>query len=79
VYSAEVFPTSLRATGSGFIAGSGKLGGVLGPPVVAAIFSLSPGLLGPAWALAVPLAAAGLVLWSSGPQTGGLALEDIAR
>jgi putative MFS transporter len=79
VYTAEVFPTSLRATGSGLIAGSSKFGGVLGPPVVAAIVSLSPGLLGPAWVLAVPLAAAGLVLWSSGAQTGGLALEEIAR
>lgn len=79
VYSAEVFPTSLRGTGSGFIAGSSKFGGVLGPPMVASIFSLSPGLLGPAWALAVPLAVAGLVLWSNGPQTGGLALEEISR
>lgn len=79
VYSAEVFPTSLRGTGSGFIAGSSKFGGVLGPPVVATIFGLSPGLLGPAWALAAPLALAGIVLWSNGPQTGGLALEEISR
>lgn len=79
VYSAEVFPTSLRGTGSGLIAGSSKFGGVLGPPMVATIFSLSPGLLGPAWALAVPLALAGLLLWSNGPQTGGLALEEISR
>jgi MFS transporter, putative metabolite:H+ symporter len=79
VYSAEVFPTSLRATGAGLIAGSSKFGGVLGPPMMAAIFSLSPGLLGPAWALAVPLAAAGLVLWSNAPQTGGLPLEEISR
>lgn len=79
VYSAEVFPTSLRATGAGLIAGSSKLGGVLGPPMVAAIVSLSPGLLGPACVLALPLAAAGLVLWSNAPQTGGLALEEISR
>jgi putative MFS transporter len=78
VYSAEVFPTSLRATAAGLVAGSSKFGGVLGPPIVAAIFSLSPGLLGPAWALALPLAAAGLVLWSNSPQTGGLALEEIS-
>ena len=79
VYSAEVFPTSLRGTGSGLIAGSSKFGGVLGPPMVAVIVILSPGLLGPAWALAVPLAVAGIVLWSNGPQTGGLALEEISR
>jgi putative MFS transporter len=79
VYSAEVFPTSLRATGSGLIAGASKLGGVLGPPMVAAIVSLSPGLLGPASVLAVPLAAAGLVLWTSAPETRGLALEEISR
>jgi putative MFS transporter len=79
VYSAEVFPTSLRATGAGLIAGSSKLGGVLGPPIVASIFGLAPGLLGPAWALALPLAMAGLVLWSSGQQTAGLALEEISR
>lgn len=79
VYSAEVFPTSLRATGAGFVAGSSKFGGVLGPPMVAAIVSLSPGLLGPAWALAAPLAVAGLVLWSNAPQTGGLVLEEIAK
>lgn len=79
VYSAEVFPTSLRATGAGFVAGSSKFGGVLGPPIVAAIVSLSPGLLGPAWALAAPLALAGLVLWSNAPHTGGLVLEEISR
>lgn len=79
VYSAEVFPTSLRATGAGLIAASSKFGGVLGPPVVAAIFSLSPGLLGPAVVLALPLAAAGLVLWSNAPQTRGVALEEISR
>jgi putative MFS transporter len=79
VYSAEVFPTSLRATSAGLIAGSTKLGGVLGPPIVASIFALAPGLLGPAWALALPLATAGVVLWSSGQQTAGLALEEISR
>jgi putative MFS transporter len=78
VYSAEVFPTTLRATGAGFIAGGTKAGGVLGPPIVAWIVGVSPGLLGPAAILAIPLAAAGLVLWSSGPQTGGLALEEIS-
>jgi MFS transporter, putative metabolite:H+ symporter len=78
VYSAEVFPTGLRGTGTGLIAGSSKFGGVIGPPAVAAIFTLSPGLLAPAWILAIPMAVAAMVLWSRGPATGGRALEDIS-
>src|SRR5262249_44615489 len=74
VEGAEVSPPGGGGAGTGLIAGSSGCGGAPGPPMVAAIVGVSPGLLGPAWALALPLAVAGLVLWSNGPQTKGLAL-----
>ncbi|WP_117213845.1 MFS transporter [Allorhizocola rhizosphaerae] len=63
-FSAETYPTPLRATGSGFAGAATKAGGVLGP--FAMLFVLrfgGEGLVAPALALAVAsLAAAGLML-----------------
>jgi len=74
-YASEIYPAHLRATGSGIIAAASKLGGILG-----ALFGIA-GLFGhvaaAALAIAVPMAAAALLLARSGIDTRGRRLEDI--
>ncbi|MFB7493320.1 MFS transporter [Streptomyces sp. NPDC056161] len=66
-YATEVYPTALRATGSGVAAAGSKAGGLFGP----LLLSSAPRLEGLALVSAVPLVAAGLVLWRYGTETRG--------
>jgi len=77
-YTAEVYPTTLRGTGSGLAAGSSKLGGILGPPVAAAVLSFFPGIGGTALVAAVPISLAGVVVGLKGVETRGRRLEEIS-
>jgi putative MFS transporter len=77
-YTAEVYPTPLRGSGSGLAAGSSKLGGILGPPVIASLMAISPGLALPALASAAPIALSAMVLAWLGVETRGRRLEDIS-
>lgn len=67
-YSAEIYPTVLRATGSGFAAATTKFGGLLGPFAMLATLQIgagtgTPGLVVSALCLAgLSLLAAGLML-----------------
>ena len=76
-YTAEVFPTHLRGTGSGLAAGSSKVGGIMGPPIMAGVLTVSAGLVGPALVAAVPMLASALVLALKGVETRDARLEDI--
>jgi len=76
-YSAELYPTKLRATGTGISASSSKAGGIVGPPAVACILSAFPGLAIPALSLAAPLLVAAVALWINGRETSGRGLEEI--
>jgi putative MFS transporter len=76
-YTAEVYPTELRGTGSGLAAGSSKVGGIFGPLTAAAALSIWPGVAAPALITALPIAIAGLVLGVRGIETRGRRLEDI--
>ena len=78
-YSAELYPTKLRATGTGVTASSSKLGGVVGPSAVACVLSAFPGLMIPAVSLAIPLVIAAIALWATGRETSGKRLEEIQR
>jgi len=76
-YGVELYPTKLRATGGGVVASSSKVGGVVGPPVVAFILTLFPGLAVPSLLVAVPLVIAAIILWFKGKETAGKRLEEI--
>lgn len=78
-YSAELYPTQLRATGIGISASSSKVGGGVGPPAVACILSAFPGLFVSAITLTVPLLLAAGVLWLNGRETSGKRLEEIQK
>lgn len=74
-YAAEIYPVHLRGTGSGVIAASSKFGGILGAAFgvlgVFGHFTLS------ALLIALPMAAAAVLLVRSGIETRGRGLEDI--
>ena len=74
-YASEIYPAHLRATGSGVIAAASKLGGILG--ALFGIAGLFGHVAGAALAIAVPMAAAALLLARSGIDTRGRRLEDI--
>jgi putative MFS transporter len=76
-YSAELYPTRLRATGAGLSAGSSKAGGVVGPSAVALIMTAFPGLMIPALVVATPLLLASFILWVNGKETSGKRLEEL--
>jgi putative MFS transporter len=71
-YAAEVYPTELRATGSGLAAASTKAGGMLGP----LLLTSAPRLELLAVAVAAPVAAATAVLWRTGVETAGRPLVE---
>lgn len=76
-YTAEVYPTMLRGTASGLAAGSSKLGGMIGPPLLAALITIAPGFTLPALVVAVPIAVSALVLKLKGIETKDRRLEEI--
>jgi MFS transporter, putative metabolite:H+ symporter len=76
-YSVELYPTQFRATGGGITASSSKVGGVIGPSMIAIILTTFPGLMVPALTLAVPLLIAAITLWINGRETSGRRLDEI--
>ena len=77
-YTAEVFPTRLRGTGSGLSAGSSKLGGLLGAiGTVTGVISVSTGMMRPALLGSIPLAVAAFAVAARGRETRGRPLEEL--
>lgn len=75
-YTPEMYPTSLRNTGSGFAYGTGRLANIFGPLIVAAIFSGA----GYVWVF-VYISACWVVVAVAigvfGPRTAAVTLEDL--
>jgi putative MFS transporter len=71
-YSTEIYPTSLRASGSGLAAAAGKTGGMLGP----LLLTSAPEAHTLAVVVAVPVALAAVVLWFTGIETAGRPLVE---
>lgn len=76
-YTAEVYPTPLRGTGSGLAAGSSKVGGMLAPSLTAGILAFSPGFTAVGLVVAAPTVVAVAVLTRMGLETTGRSLVDI--
>jgi MFS transporter, putative metabolite:H+ symporter len=73
-YSTEIYPTALRAGGSGLAAAAGKFGGMLGP----LLLTSAPQLRILAVIVAAPVALAAIVLWITGLETSGRPLTEAA-
>jgi putative MFS transporter len=79
-YTAEVFPTRLRGTGSGLSAGSTKLGGLFGGfATVTGVIAVSSGLARPVLLVSIPMALAAVLVWKYGIETRGRRLEELAE
>lgn len=78
-YTAEVFPTRLRGTGSGLSAGSTKLGGLVGGvATVTGVIAVASGLTRPVLLVSIPMALAAVLVWRYGIETRGKRLEELA-
>lgn len=76
-YAAEVYPTYSRGTGTGLIAASSKLGGVLGACLGALGGAGLDQLLASPILVTVPLIVAAILLVRYGVETRGRSLEDV--
>ncbi|MBP5119020.1 MFS transporter [Pseudomonas protegens] len=77
-YTPELYPTSARATGSGFASAVGRIGSLLGPLVTGLVFPLTG--QGGVFALGAAcfVIAAGVV-WLFGMETRGKTLEELSE
>jgi putative MFS transporter len=76
-YTAEVYPTRLRGTGSGFAAGASKVGGILAPPLVAFILVRYPGFGLVGVVAAVPVLLSAAMIGLGGVETRNRPLEEM--
>lgn len=76
-YTAEVYPTRLRGTGSGFSAGCSKVGGILAPPMIALTLVHFPGFAVIGLVTAAPVLLSTLMLAVGGVETRDRRLEDV--
>jgi putative MFS transporter len=76
-YTAEVYPTALRGTGSGFAAGASKVGGIIAPPVAVMLLAAVPGFRLIGLVVAVPVALSALILLFTGVETRDQPLEEL--
>jgi putative MFS transporter len=77
-YTPELYPTSARATGSGFASAIGRVGSLLGPLVTGLMFPITG--QGGVFALgALCFAVAALVVWVFGMETKGKTLEELTQ
>ena len=77
-YTAEVYPTRLRGTGSGVSAGSSKLGGLIGGiATVSGVITVSTGMMQPALLVSIPMALAAVLVATNAIETRGRRLEEL--
>ncbi len=77
-YAAEIYPTAIRSTGSGVVAGATKLGGVIALGIAVLAWA-PPGVASAALIAAAPAGLAALLLLFTGIETRGRRLEEISR
>ena len=78
-YTAEIYPTHLRAAGSGVAAASSKIGGIFAPVLAALVISGGNGFSRLALVVAAPLIISAMILWFTGVETRDRGLEEIMR
>ena len=74
-YAAEIYPVHLRGTGSGVVAASSKLGGIIGAGL--GVYGFFENFAISAVLIAVPMALSMLMILRHGIETRGARLEDI--
>ncbi|WP_133501797.1 MFS transporter, partial [Cognatilysobacter terrigena] len=74
-YAAEIYPVHLRGTGSGAVAASSKLGGIIGAGL--GVYGFFQNFAMSAFLIAIPMVVSMVMLLISGIETRGVRLEDI--
>ncbi len=77
-YSSEVYPTEVRGTGSGWAAGSTRVGSFLGPLIGGVLFDLGVPARVDLIIFGVPLLIGAFIMWRYGIQTHNQTLEQIS-
>lgn len=77
-YTAKVYPTRLRGTGSGFAAGASKVGGILAPPLIAFALVRYPGFGVVGVIAAVPVLLSMAMIALGGVETRDRPLEEMS-
>jgi len=78
-YSTELYPTDLRGAGSGVVAASSKVAGVVGPVLIGTLLTITSGPVLPALVVSVPLGGVGLAIALCGAETRGRTLEELSQ
>jgi putative MFS transporter len=76
-YTPELYPTRIRAFGSGWAAAAGRFGGILAPMVVGFMMSEANGFAKVFAMFTIVMLAAAVVVWFMGEETKGKTLEEI--
>ncbi len=78
-YAAELYPTRIRATATGWAAAAGRTAGILAPAMLGAFMTTWTGGRGAAFSVfAGALAVAAVIVLVLGEETAGRSLEEIA-
>lgn len=78
-YTPELYPTRIRALGSGWAAAIGRIGGVLAPTIVGYMVSGSAGFTKVFVMFTAVMLVISLVVWLAGEETKGKTLDEINR
>jgi putative MFS transporter len=77
-YTPELYPTSIRAFGSGWAAAAGRFGGILAPTLVGYMIGGDGGFAKVFGMFTAVMLGVAVAVWILGEETKGKALEDIS-
>lgn len=78
-YTPELYPTRVRALGSGWAAAVGRAGGILAPTIVGYMISGDNGFSAVFSMFTLVMLAVAAVVWLAGEETKGKTLDEISR
>ncbi|CUH97610.1 putative membrane protein [Propionispora sp. 2/2-37] len=78
-YTPELYPTRIRALGSGWAAAVGRFGGILAPTVVGYMLAGQGGFQMIFTMFTAVMLAVGVIVWLAGEETKGKTLDEISR
>lgn len=76
-YTPELYPTKIRALGSGWAAAVGRIGGILAPTVVGYMIAGEGGFTRVFGMFTIVLLAVSAIIWIMGEETKGKSLDEI--
>ncbi|MCE5285790.1 MAG: MFS transporter [Pelosinus sp.] len=76
-YTPELYPTKIRALGSGWAAAIGRIGGILAPTVVGQMITAEGGFTRVFGMFTAVLLAVSVIIWVMGEETKGKSLDEI--